>query len=68
MNISEANAVSRVLDWITGRPGPAGPITADQARDDAEFLADRSHRTLLAGITAEHVRANWPGQPPEVNA
>ncbi|MGH3382665.1 MAG: hypothetical protein ACRDP6_48850 [Actinoallomurus sp.] len=60
MNITEANATSRLLSWITGRTS----ITTDLARADAELLAARANKALHAGITPDHVRANWPSQPP----
>lgn len=60
MNIAEANATSLLLSWITGR----GAVTAEQARTAAEHLAARSTKALHAGITPEHVRANWPDDRP----
>lgn len=60
MNITEANATSRVLSWLTGRDN----TTAEQARQDAEYLADRVNKALHAGIRPEQVHANWPTTPP----
>lgn len=64
MNITEANATSRLLSWLTGRAGVGGPISNERALADAEYLAERSRRALLAGITPEYVRTNWPGSSP----
>lgn len=61
MNISEANAASRLLSWVTGRDN----TTAAEALADAEFLAARSVKALHAGITPDQVRASWPTDPPK---
>jgi len=60
VNITEANATSRLLSWVTGRT----TVSAEQALAAAEFLAERSQKALAAGITPDHIRANWPTQPP----
>lgn len=59
MNISEANATSRVLRWVLGKGGDS-----DRARIDAMWLADRASKTLHAGVTPDDVAQHWPGPEP----
>lgn len=55
MNITEANAVSRMLRWLIGDQA----VTVERAREDAEWLAARSYNVLTAGITQEQIAERW---------
>lgn len=63
MNITEANHVQFLLDWVLGLEKPSGGYwTDEQAREMAAYLADRSYKVLSAGMTGVHVHASWPGR------
>ncbi|WP_435582894.1 hypothetical protein [Amycolatopsis thermoflava] len=59
LTITEANAVNALLGYALLISRPTGPVTEDQAREAAELLADKAHRALAAGLTAEQVRDHW---------
>lgn len=65
MNITEANAVNGLLDWLLADPDdPAVPT--DVPREAVTFLARRAHEALSAGWTAEDAaeaieRLDFPG-------
>lgn len=65
MNITEANNVQWLLDWVLGveKPG-GGRWDEDDAREFAVFLADRSYKALSAGMNGDQVRTSWPWRPP----
>lgn len=63
MNMTEANNVNLLLDWLLGTEDD--PPTSDQARQAAAALADRAYSALHAGFDASDVRHLWPAFPDE---
>lgn len=60
---AEAHAVNTLLDYALNIPRSGlGPVPDEHALEAAALLAGHANRTLMAGITAEQVRAAWPGQ------
>jgi hypothetical protein len=68
LNISEANAVNDLLQWLFCDPefereyaigGDTDNVTA-AGLVAAERLARSANKALSAGIDPAHVRANWP--------
>jgi hypothetical protein len=57
VNISEANAVNRILTLVAGIDALPRDVE-DQLREDAVYLADQAHRQLHAGLTGKR----WLGQ------
>ncbi|GAA3144578.1 hypothetical protein GCM10010466_39600 [Planomonospora alba] len=53
--IGEANAINTLLRYFLS---PAG-IPAENAREAAEFLAERARKALQTGIPPEELRAWW---------
>jgi hypothetical protein len=64
MNISEAGNAQILLNWLLGGGQPTQEAVdtrrAQRARQAAQELADRSHRTLQTGWTSTTVAAAWP--------
>jgi hypothetical protein len=59
LTIGEASAVFHLLKHVLGEPGPAGPITSEQALQAALLLRDKAYKTLLAGMTQDRLRELW---------
>lgn len=70
MNISEANDVNTLLRWLTGDlphiderneydEADLVLMQDDDARRAAARLADRAHKALHCGLTAEKVHQAW---------
>ena len=62
MNITEANLLNNLLDFLLGGEG-RGPryhvTTEDEAIKAASHLADRANKALMAGFDGETVRRRW---------
>lgn len=57
MNTTEGNKLNILLRYFLAVP----PIPAhEQAQEAAEYLADRSHKALFAGMQVKHVADAWP--------
>ncbi|GAA4924353.1 hypothetical protein HD597_011273 [Nonomuraea thailandensis] len=59
LTIGEANAVFHLLDYVLDEPGPAGPLTSDNALKAALLLRDKAHKTLTAGMPPDRLHALW---------
>lgn len=62
MNVTEANAVNRLLDGLLGLNDPT---SAEEITDAAVLLADRAYKALGAGLTGDQVRTHLPTLLPE---
>ncbi len=63
MNIREGNTVNTLLQWLLGVPRAGEePVSEEQAREAAAFLAARADTVLGAGLTAADVDRHWPGR------
>lgn len=54
MNITEANAVNRLIRHVL-----VNPPDDDTMREQAHDLAERAHKALHAGLTGKDVDARW---------
>lgn len=61
MNITEANAVNKVLRWILRAQRDDH---TEKAQEAAKFLADRASRALHAGLKPADITEHWPTSPP----
>lgn len=60
LNISEAHDVNVLVDYLCALPNAGGRIPGgDEARDALARLADKAHRSLMAGADEVVVRTNW---------
>ncbi len=63
LNITEANAVNRLYDWLTGRDRAGRPVSREAAIESMATLAKSAHNALHAGVSDTEVRAErdrWP--------
>lgn len=61
MNITEANDLNTVLEYVLNLTSGAGAVpSSERAREAAARLADKAHKPLMAGLTSERVNAAWP--------
>lgn len=59
----EANDINTVLLYLLNSRWNGNPIPSeDNAREAAQRLADRSHKTLMAGVTGHDIALRWPGR------
>lgn len=66
LNVSQGNAVNVIAHYLgCGTHSLGGPPSHDDARRALVLLADGAHRSLMAGVGADHVRQAWrQGEPP----
>jgi hypothetical protein len=65
--VTEACQFHVLLNWILGQEyRPETPVTDDQARDSAAFLADRASKTLSAGRNGSDVVRDWNTKNPAI--
>jgi hypothetical protein len=63
LNITEANAVNRLYDWLTGRDRGGRQVSREAAIESMATLAKSAHHALHAGVSDTEVRAGhdrWP--------
>ena len=60
MNVKESCELNVLLYYVLGldRPG-MGPVRPEDARAAAVALADKSNRTLMAGLDGHRVERAW---------
>jgi hypothetical protein len=66
MVIGESTQFNVLVNWVLGLDSPMGPVTEEQAKEAAMWLADRAHKPVGAGLTSERVEKRWAEVQPRV--
>ena len=60
LNVTEAAAVNKLLDWIGVDRWQRREVSDEDAREAAALLAEKANARLMAGVSREDVERGWP--------